>query len=240
VRDFARLPDWTGLWENDFSAAIVSGELETAANTSQARLMEVLSRLKLSAMPPYNAEWQRKSQDARKQLSAAYASGIKICQPVGFPGVMDESSPDSLFQISVTPEETLLVFSDSEVRHIYTDGRQHPKREDLWPTAMGDSIGHWEGAILVVDTIARKAGPVLPGPFAELSEQAHITERIQRLNRDTMQDQMTIDDPPHFDHPWEISIKYTRVAELDRLLPYDCTENDRNPMVDGKFTIAPP
>jgi hypothetical protein len=30
-----------------------------------------------------------------------------------------------------------------------------------------------------------------------------------------------------------------RVAPLNRMIPYDCTENDRNPVVKGKLTIAP-
>jgi hypothetical protein len=240
ARAFARLPDWTGLWENDFAAAIVSGELETAANTSPARMREILQRLKLSGPPPYNAEWQKKAQDARKQLNNPYANGFKGCQPVGFPGVMDQSSPESLFEIAVTPEETLFVFAGGQVRHVYTDGRPHPKAQDIWPTALGDSIGHWEGQSLVVDTIARKAGPVFPGPFAELSERVRITERIQQLDRDTMQDHMTIDDPLHFVHAWDVSITYKRVTNLDRMLPYDCTENDRNPVVNGRLVVAPP
>jgi len=37
----------------------------------------------------------------------------------------------------------------------------------------------------------------------------------------------------------QLAIRYTRVTDLDRMLPYDC-EHDRNPVVDGKLTIAPP
>jgi hypothetical protein len=85
----------------------------------------------------------------------------------------------------------------------FADGRPHPKKEDLWPTDLGDSIGHWEGATLVIDTIARKAGPVVPNTvgFADLSAQAHFTERLTRIDADTLQDDMTIDDPQRFVHP---------------------------------------
>jgi hypothetical protein len=39
-----------------------------------------------------------------------------------------------MFQVVVTPEETLFVFDDGEVRHVYTDGRAHPDKDDLWQT----------------------------------------------------------------------------------------------------------
>jgi hypothetical protein len=53
-------------------------------------------------------------------------------------------------------------------------------------------------------------------------------------------DQLTIDDPLAFTHPWTLTIPYKRVTNLDRLIHGDCKENDRNPVVDGKLTIAPP
>ncbi len=58
-----------------------------------------------------------------------------------------------IFQVAVTPEETLFLFEYGEVRHIYTDGRSHPGKDDLWPTPMGDSIGRWQGETLVIDTL---------------------------------------------------------------------------------------
>ena len=156
---------------------------------------------------------------------------------------MENPTPAGMFQTVVTPEETLLLFPDGEVRHIRTDGRDHPKKPDLWPTAMGDSVGHWEGATLVVDTVARRAGQIIkiaiPG-MADLSEKARFTERIHLLDRDSMQDDMIIDDPLRLAHPWSIAIRYKRVTDFDRLIDVNCSENERNPVVDGKFTIAPP
>lgn len=77
---------------------------------------------------------------------------------VGFPTIMYVPLADFMFELLLTPEQTVLVSTDGTVRHIYTDGRSHPKPEDLWPTPVGDSIGHWEGTTLVVDTLAREPG----------------------------------------------------------------------------------
>ncbi|MGB6452049.1 MAG: hypothetical protein WBE92_14965 [Steroidobacteraceae bacterium] len=144
-----------------------------------------------------------------------------------------------MFQVFVTPEETLFLYDDGEARHIYTDGRKHPKKEDLWPTDTGNSVGRWEGATLVVDTIDVKSGPIAPlQGVADLSDRAHFTERVRLIAPNRMEDDLTIDDPVRFAHPWRVSTVWTRVLDQDRLLPYDC-DNDRNPVVNGQITIAP-
>jgi len=145
-----------------------------------------------------------------------------------------------VFQVVVTPEETLFVMDHGEVRHIYTDGRKHPAEEDLWPTPLGDSVGHWDGETLVIDTVARTPGPItMFSPAAELGEQAHFTERVRRIDKSTMEDELTIEDPQRFLHPWTVTFRYTRAADLNRFIPYDC-EADRNPVENGKLTIRPP
>ncbi|HEY6454519.1 MAG TPA: hypothetical protein VIY90_04480 [Steroidobacteraceae bacterium] len=158
----------------------------------------------------------------------------KLCT-YGFPTIMDVFE---MFQVVVTPEETLFVFDNGEARHIYTDGRGHPGKDDLWPTAMGDSVGHWEGETLVIDTVARTEGSLRMGPNS-LSARAHFTERVRRLNKNNLENQLTIEDPVALIHPWKMTFHYTRAADLDRMLPWDCA-NDRNPVVNGKLTVAPP
>lgn len=227
---FARLPDWTGIWETEAAVTLRStGRLQPP---------------QLWSAPPYNAEWQGRSARPGGAPSSAtdLPPTIKACEPAGFPASMEHPVPDLLFELLVTPEQTLLVLTNGEVRHIHTDGRRHPDRDDLWPTPEGDSIGHWEGDTLVVDTVARKAGrvgPPMPG-IADLSEQAHFTERLRRLDADTMENILTIDDPQRFSRPWQITIRYKRAKDVQRMIAVDCRENDRNPVVDGRFIIAPP
>ncbi len=92
-----------------------------------------------------------------------------------------------VFQVVVTPEETLFVMDHGEVRHIYTDRRAHPVGDDLWPTPLGDSVGHWAGQTLVIDTVARTAGPIsMFSPAAELGEQAHFIERVHQIDGNTL------------------------------------------------------
>ena len=87
------------------------------------------------------------------------------CYPPGVPRILMIPFPMQIVQI---PGQLMMVFEyDHFVRFIDLERRQHPK--DLNPTWMGDSIGHWEGDTLVVDTVGLNdknlARPSGPSPF---------------------------------------------------------------------------
>jgi hypothetical protein len=234
ARAFAALPYWAGIWESKLAvdSEHLSGYPENFQNKSG---QESITRyFKLAAKPPYKPEWEREHQATARST----ATPGKMCGNMPFPAMLELPF---VFQVFITPEETLFLYEDGDFRQVFTDGRQHPKKEDLWATERGDSIGHWEGATLVIDTIAVKPGPILPFSFfpsANLSEQAHFTERVHLIGPGSMQDDLTIDDPQRFAHPWQVSVQWARV-EQDRMLSWNC-ENDRNPIENGKITIAPP
>jgi hypothetical protein len=232
VRAFAALPDWNGMWQSSVWPMDVSGRVPGGD-------AKFKSTLQLLGHPPYNDEWEERFQTGMKDTVALAAKNatFKACTR-GFPSIMEGPS---VFQIVILPEETLLVFESQQVRHIYTDGRQHPAKEELWPTFLGDSIGHWQGDTLIVDTIARTLEPLAPRAWLSvLSDQAHFTERLRVVSRTELEDQLTIEDPIALARPWRLDFKYTRLATISRMLPYDCTENERNPVVDGKIIIATP
>lgn len=235
VQAFAALPDWTGFWEwNAIEVDALSGEPDLS------KFRSVISDTTLYGHPPYNAAWDAKY---RADTAAMFTSGkatasFKNCGAFGFPAQM--SIWGSPLQLLTTPEQTVILFERFEARYVYTDGRKHPKKDDLWPTTEGDSIGHWEGDTLVIDTVARKAGPIgFLALTSLLSKEAHFIERIRKVGANALEDRLTIEDPVAFARPWHITIGYRRVAGLDRFIGYDC-ENDRNPIVDGKIQIAPP
>jgi hypothetical protein len=223
---FARLPDWTGIWIADDGVMTRLG----LRNDVEGDAGPTFKDLILGKHPPYNAEWEAKYQAARK---AAVATARKECA-FYFPGVMESPWP---FEMLVTPEETAIIFAGREVRHIYTDHRNHPSADDIWPTPWGDSIGRWEGKTLVVETIAvesKGTGAMM------LSPSARFVERIRRLSRDRIDDQLTIEDPLSLTQPWILTLSYKRVTNIDRVVHGDCMENDRNPVVNGAITIEAP
>ncbi len=107
---------------------------------------------------------------------------------------------------------TLLGESDGDrLRRIYTDGRPHA--EDPDPSFHGDSIGHWDGDTLVVDTIG-----ILPETYIALGEAVgvpnngdmHIVERIHLAGPGTLHDDLEITAPHVLTQPWKTTRIYTR------------------------------
>jgi hypothetical protein len=230
---FRRLPNWTGLWISSAWKLGISGrpigdEKELRAN------------LQLLKAPPYNPEWTRRYEAGIRDtaMMAQRNATLKVCTR-SFPALMEAAWQ---FQIATLPEETLLVFENGQVRHIYTDGRPHPSGDDIWPTALGDSIGRWDGDTLVIDTIARDSSePLTPRAWVSLlSDGARFTERLHRTDDNTLEDQLTIDDPLTLAHPWTVTLRFTRVTEMNRMIPTNCAENDRNPVIDGKMLLTTP
>ena len=232
-RAFAELPNWSGIWSQAAWPMGVSGRVAGG----EAKLRE---GLQLIRQPPYNPEWLAKYQAGLADTSAiARKNATFIACTRSFPALME--SP-WMFQVIVLPEETLILFENGQVRHIFTDGRRHPSGNDLWPVRLGDSIGRWEGDALRIDTVARDSKePLAPRAWVSmLSDQAHFTERLRLTDADTLEDQMTIEDPVAFSSPWHMTLKYARQKALNRMLEYNCIENDRNPVVDGKMIIRSP
>jgi hypothetical protein len=130
-------------------------------------------------------------------------------------------------QIVQVPGEVLMIFEyDHFIRAIYTDGRPHPK--DLDPTWMGDSIGKWEGDTLLVDTIGFNDKTWLDMVGHPHSEALHLSERIRRVDHDTLQDDLTINDPKAYTKPWSGQ----QIFELKpswRLGEYICEDNMTDP-----------
>lgn len=114
------------------------------------------------------------------------------------PGPLAYNSP-YVFEILHTPQRaTLITEYFHEVRRIWLDGRQHPPGNPD-PTAMGHSIGRWEGQTLVVDTRNFKESPAFQVPW---SDQLHLIERIRRVrDGNVLEIEVTLEDPVAFTEP---------------------------------------
>lgn len=223
---FARLPDWRGIWlAQDFLNTGISGYPDEGQPGWNMQLG--------GAKAPWTPAAVAELKATRSRLMAADAT--RKAAGWGYPGMMDGAPP---LQFLITPEETLILNSYSEIRHIYTDGRPHPDEKDRWPTAWGDSVGHWEGDTLVIDTVSvKRPGPIPIPPL--LSEKAHYVERLRKTGPDHIEAQITIEDPGVLAQPWVMHVVYQRMPTMDRMI-HDTFDNDRSEVSDGKMTIAPP
>jgi hypothetical protein len=99
---------------------------------------------------------------------------------------------------------TLLHEIDHSTRVIPTDGRPHvPQNIRQW---QGDSVGHWEGNMLVVDTTHFTNLTAYRGS----SEELHLVERFTRTADDAMIYQFTVEDPATWARPWTAEVPWTK------------------------------
>ncbi len=123
------------------------------------------------------------------------------------------------YQILQTPGQVMiLVEMVHDVRIIRTDGSPHvPAAIRKWT---GDSIGHWEGDTLVVDT-TNFTGKTR---FRGSGENLHLIERFKRTDENTILYRATIEDPESFVKPW--TIEYPFLATAGPVYEYACHEGN--------------
>ena len=128
------------------------------------------------------------------------------------------------FEILQARDRVVIIFEyQSLVRHIFLDGRKHPK--DLDPTYMGHSIGHYEGDTLVVDTLGFNDKTWLDSRGLPHTDALHVVERIRRVDHDTLQDEITIEDSKAYTRAWTAQKFYILKPDWE-IQEYVCAENN--------------
>ncbi|NOT26017.1 MAG: hypothetical protein HOP16_07925 [Acidobacteria bacterium] len=233
------LPDWTGVWQMVGGTVFDRATMVGRGGALSAGVRE---------RPPYNAQWEAIYQrNLKLRDNEQLPDPINTCgTPAGFPRVMNV--PD-MYEFVVRPEQTwILTENGPNILRIYTDGRAHPAPEDRWPTYTGDSVGKWEGDTLVFTTLSIKnsnwpteGDTVLDRTGLVLSDAAHITTRLRRVDAKTMEARMVIEDPKALTAPWTVTKTYARQPDGTRVYDYGCAENNRNPVdASGKTLLLGP
>jgi hypothetical protein len=147
-----------------------------------------------------------------------------LCLPPGVPrSVMLGLFPQKIVQ---TPKEIVVLYEYMHTFRMIPLNAKHP--DDVLPSYMGDSVGHWEGDTLVVDVIGFNDRTWLAGTGTFHSEALHVTERYTRVDRDRIDYEVTMDDPKVFTKPWTLrSTLMLRVGT--RVQEYVCAENNLDP-----------
>jgi hypothetical protein len=122
------------------------------------------------------------------------------------------------YEIVQTPDAIMiLVEMVHDVRVIRMNAQHDPKAITKW---LGDSIGHWEGDTLVVETI--NVNP--QNRFRGASGNFKVTERFKRVDASTILYRATIDDPEAYTKPWTLEYPFSAVA--GSVYEYACHEGN--------------
>ena len=242
--ELAELPDWTGVW-NITGGLIFPGpefavyEEDPAGDDGGFSYGPLPGSYFTGA--PYNEQYQgiydERTRRAREEFIVADPVGGCML-PHGMPRMMGGAPGPT--EIIVTPKQTWIIWDYmNELRRIYTDGRPHPPEEEAWPSVMGHSIGHWEGHTLVVDTVNMMEG-IFDRTEAPHSDRVHLMERITKIDNDTLEIQMTIEDPVALTRPWQVTRYFRKIEDQQiNIEGYYC-DNQRNPIIDGNQSATLP
>jgi len=149
------------------------------------------------------------------------------CLPPGGPRLMATPYPAEIIQL---PEQkrVLMIFEGATHiwREIYMDGRPHPAGDALNPTYLGHSVGHYEGDVLVVDTVGFNEATWLDYFGHPHTDRMHVVERFTRPNKNTLHYEALIDDPGAYTKSFKVAwdIPWRANAELTE---YICQENNK-------------
>ena len=153
---------------------------------------------------PALTPWGQARFDATKPLLGPRAvpgqenSPSLKCDPDGPPKLLNHPNP---FEIIQTSGRVFMIFEEQHIwRTVWADGRPLPKDPD--PSYLGYAVSHWDGDAFVVETIGFNDKQWADPYGNPRSEQMHLTERYRRLNRDTLEQQIIIDDPKSYTKIW--------------------------------------
>src|SRR5262249_44228153 len=110
-----------------------------------------------------------------------------------------------------TPKVVYIIWQRDQIaRHVYLN-QEHSKT--VKPSWNGESVGHYEGDTLVVDTIGQTTNSFVDLFRTPHSDKLHVVERFRMIEGgQKLEVEMTIDDPVAFKAPWKVR----KVWDLDK------------------------
>jgi hypothetical protein len=160
---------------------------------------EQLADLNAPILQPWAREVIRKRNAlvlAGKPANPPHAS----CWPVGVPGFLLRPMTQAMYVIQTPKEVVMILSSKQEIRHIHLNAKHS---ENVKPSWYGESVGHYEGDTLVVDTIGIDERTWVDGFGTPHTGQLHVVERFRLVeNGAVMEVTVQVEDPGTFTTPW--------------------------------------
>ncbi|HTI65994.1 MAG TPA: hypothetical protein VL460_00455 [Caulobacteraceae bacterium] len=183
-------PDFSGVWQ-----------VQPYYSTGEERIRTV-DGLPLPMAPAAKAEFdylQKREDDGKFVVHNTM---------VGWPkGFIQASRGRFNFKIVQQPKQMTFFFEEDHQYDIFHIDAKHPA--NVKPSFLGDSVAHWEGDTLVVDTIGYNGMTALNN--VQMSDKTHTTMRLRLVNDGkSLENIVDFDDPVAFTRPFQLKIVYDR------------------------------
>jgi hypothetical protein len=203
-------PDLSGVWDRPFVMDM------TESGPNQQGMKE------LPFTPGGLAEWKNYNPDNGDSSGA--------CLPFGL--VRSVNSPMPMQIIQNTKYLSLNFEVDNWFQVVPIDGRPHRKQIPTWG---GDSVGHWEGDTLVIDSTNFNGKTLLDTAGHPQSDQLHVIQRWTRTDLGHVAFEITVDDPKTYSKPWKNTRVFTLRTDWE-IMEYSCEENNKS-LWEGRIKI---
>jgi|SRR5438105_6330353 len=175
-------------------------------------------------LKPWVVEALKKGNDEQLAGKLRWTSRAN-CMPGGVPQfLLYAGGAESLYMIQTAKEIVMIHQADNQTRHIYMDvpHSAHPQ-----PSWYGESVGHYDGGELVVDTIGLNDRTFVDDRYGvPHTTQLHVIERFKLMNDGILQAIFTVDDPGAFNAPWSGMVRYQHQRAPGTLFEEPCAENN--------------
>jgi hypothetical protein len=217
--DFSIVPGTTSPLRSDPAHPRISNQ--EAARTGKQPTYFVADLANAGILKPWVVE--RMKKDNAEVLGGKYAfTPHSFCMPAGVPGFhLYGFQPLYFVQ---TPKEVLMIYSnDQQVRHVYLDVAHSADPRPSW---YGESVGHYEGDTLVVDTIGLNDKTFVDNFRTPHTEKLHVVERFKLVDGGkALRVDITFEDPDAFNAPWSVTQRYDRIQHP--MAEEVCAENNQ-------------
>ena len=176
------------------------------------------------------------SEQAKKE-GKNYHDFIGQCYPAGMPVIMTRVWPIAMIQKSTAIY--MINGFENALRIIYLDGRKHTPDDEVVRSFNGESIGHWEGDTLVVDTRSMISERHVIDDGLPVTDAFRIVERIRLINNgQTLEDTWTLIDPNSWEGEWTSKHYWKRQDDTD-ITEVECTPdlNEKLPATSSRLNI---
>jgi hypothetical protein len=174
-------------------------------------------------LQPWAREELRKVNERILSGRPGYTRSVS-CWALGVPEFL--LSPVQPLYFLQTPKEVVMIQQmDQQVRHVYLNV---PHSAGVTPSWYGESVGHYEGDTLVVDTIGLNDGTWIDNYRTPHTAQLHVVERFHLIDGGkVLEVNVHVEDPGAFTTPWDTIQRFDRV-EFGPMLEAPCAENNLN------------
>jgi hypothetical protein len=227
--DFSLVPGGTSPMRNDPAHPRVSNQ--EAARTGKQPNYFIADLGNNTILKPWVVE-RMKKDNAEVLAGKIGFTPHSSCTAAGVPGFhLYGFQPLYFVQ---TPKEIVMIYSnDQQVRRVYLDV---PHSANPKPSWYGESVGHYEGDTLVVDTIGLNDKTFVNNFRTPHTEKLHVVERFKLVDGGkAMQVDITFEDPDAFNAPWSVMQRYDRIEQpMDEQV---CAENNQH-LFDYHIPVA--